>query len=392
MADTFTSGRATDWLSAQLEEAADTLAARWISALVDLPAISTAALFDTRHTLSQLRNLLTYIAEHLRRPDGVEMATNREALTCAAELGELRFAQRASVHQLLRDYQMLEELIEEFFDERVRESAPPLPAPDVLRVTRRLTHAIRTLQQQTIDTFISRFTATIERQNTQLLSFGRTVAHEIRQPLSVLQVTTHVMPVRPGDVETTRLIDVMDRNIARLAEVAARLERAAMYELETDLKPNELTVNLTALVDVVAARLSDAARSRGVRVSVDAALPTLHVDQSRMELVFLNLIANAIKHADPAKPSRFVRIEAVPDAPVPTVLVLDNGVGISPKRVQHLFRELGRAHGYRDEGLADEGLGLGLSIVRECMDASGGTVRLDSAEGHGTTVTLTWGR
>ena len=68
----------------------------------------------------------------------------------------------------------------------------------------------------------------------------------------------------------------------------------------------------------------------------------------------------------------------MPDAPVPTVLVLDNGVGISPKRVQHLFRELGRAHGYRDEGLADEGLGLGLSIVRECMDASGGTVRLES--------------
>ena len=159
MADTFTSGRATDWLSAQLEEAADTLAARWISALVDLPAISTAAFFDTRHTLSQLRNLLTYLAEHVRRPDGEEMATNREAITCAAELGELRFAQRASVHQLLRDYQMLEELIEEFFDERVREAAPPLPAPDVLRVTRRLTHAIRTLQQQTIDTFISRFTA-----------------------------------------------------------------------------------------------------------------------------------------------------------------------------------------------------------------------------------------
>lgn len=389
MRDTSLPEPAAAWLGSRLKHANGALAARWLEGLVHLPAIS-APDGASGKLLAHLPELISELADHLRGPETEDIGRNRSVMRQATQLGELRFEQRASIHQLLRDYQILSDLLEDFLLHEVEQVDPPLAADDVVRVMSRVTHAVRTLQRQTIDTFISKYTATIERQNTQLLAFGRTVANEIRKPLGVLQLMSSLMPVPTGDTESTYLVDVLDRNVRRLADVATRLERLAHSELEIDVVPDEQTVNLTALVDQVVKGLRQAATARGVRCVVDSELPLLDVEPARTELVFLNLIANAIKHSDPAKSSRVVEILSVAGVPQPTVLVRDNGVGMSPRRVQHLFREFDRTHDYRDRDLDGQGLGLGLSIVRECMDACGGTVRIESTEGEGTTVTLTW--
>jgi signal transduction histidine kinase len=72
--------------------------------------------------------------------------------------------------------------------------------------------------------------------------------------------------------------------------------------------------------------------------------------------------------------------------------VRDNGVGIPADRLQNIFREFVRAHAQRDNERGARGLGLGLAIVRECMDAANGSVRVESREGVGTTFKLTWPR
>jgi signal transduction histidine kinase len=113
------------------------------------------------------------------------------------------------------------------------------------------------------------------------------------------------------------------------------------------------------------------------------------MDPARAELIFSNLIANAIESADDTKPHRYVEIErAAGDDPA--VIIRDNGLGMAPARVQMVFREFVRAHSQRHDELPARGLGLGLSIVRECMDHSNGFVRVDSFEGRGTTFKLTW--
>ena len=129
-------------------------------------------------------------------------------------------------------------------------------------------------------------------------------------------------------------------------------------------------------------KLEEMAPARDVRIQVDSELPVLGVDIGRTEIVFVNVIANAIKYSDPAKAARVIEVVSVRDAAQPTVIVRDNGVGIPSRRVQHLFREFARAHAHRDRDLRGQGLGLGLSIVRECMDAAGGSVRLESEEGQ----------
>ena len=78
------------------------------------------------------------------------------------------------------------------------------------------------------------------------------------------------------------------------------------------------------------------------------------------------------------------------DARAPTVVVCDNGIGIPRDRLDAIFRQFVRAHAERDLELGAHGLGLGLAIVRECMDACRGTVSVESVEGVGTTFTLTW--
>jgi len=90
---------------------------------------------------------------------------------------------------------------------------------------RDLTQAVRVVQEQTLEAFVAHCSESIQRQNIQLGSFGQLVAHEMRQPLSVLQVMPAVLPIRAGDVELLRLVDMFDRNVRRLADVAARLER-----------------------------------------------------------------------------------------------------------------------------------------------------------------------
>jgi signal transduction histidine kinase len=115
--------------------------------------------------------------------------------------------------------------LEELLLEHVVNADAPLTRMAVEGIVRDLTQAVRVVQEQTLEAFVAHCSESIQRQNIQLGSFGQLVAHEMRQPLSVLQVMPAVLPIRAGDVELLRLVDMFDRNVRRLADVAARLER-----------------------------------------------------------------------------------------------------------------------------------------------------------------------
>ncbi len=386
----FTPEPAAGRLASRVQAETAALATKWLDEVVKISVASGAEVFPAREILHDIPEFIAEIAQRLRSPDTEPISSNSSVMRSAAELGRIRFRQRATVHQLLREYQVLADLLEEFLLAEVANMEPPMAAAEVGRAMHRVTQSLRVLQQQTVDTFVAIYTDAIERQNAQLIAFGRLVGQEMRQPLGVLQVMSGVLPVREGDVEFTHLVDVFDRNVRRLADVAARLERLSHVGGEATLMPLQQQIALSQVVASVVEKLSDMAQARNVDIQVDPELPVLEVEMGRTEIVFLNLIANAIKYSDPGKPARLVEVASVHDAPSPTVIVRDNGVGITARRVQHLFREFARAHAHRDRDLRDQGLGLGLSMVRECMDAAGGAVRLESEEGQWTEVTLSW--
>ena len=144
------------------------------------------------------------------------------------------------------------------------------------------------------------------------------------------------------------------------------------------------------MVQDVAGQLREMADARAVVFEVDPQLPTFAADAGRVELVVMNLLANAIKYSDPAKTPRVVRIEHDASVAHLRVVIRDNGIGIPKSKLDLIFDQFVRVHAHLDDELGAQGLGLGLSIVRESMEAMGGVVGVESTEGHGTTFILEW--
>jgi signal transduction histidine kinase len=377
-------------LSARLAEEHTTLAQRWLERLETLLLVEPREVFPSPQMLDHIPALILEVAEYLRAPEGQEIAANTAVMAKATELGLLRFDQRASVHQLLREYQIFAEILERFFADEVLLLGSRADASAAVRAISRATQAVRVLEQQTVDAFVTRYTEMIERQTAQLRNFSRLLSHEIRQPLSVLQVLSRLIPMQQTDPESARLVQTLERNVIRLAEVAGMLERLARLTRRTEAAPNEQRVDLGAVAQDVAKQLADMALARDVTIEIDDALPVLLADAGRVELVMMNLLANAVKYSDPSRDGRAVRVRLASTPSEARIQIADNGIGIPKSKLDVIFDQFVRVHAHLDDELGAQGMGLGLSIVRECMDAMGGTITVESSEGRGTTFTLGW--
>src|SRR5688572_19071538 len=312
---------ASNSLADKLRGAQRDLAEQWLNDLRAILPVATQDVFPGTQLLDHIPELITEIANYVGRPDNEAIAANTLVMTKAAELGELRYQQRASVHQLLREYHLLGMVLEGFVTREVKKMGSEVDAVEALEVVCRVSEGIRILQQQTVDTFVTKYSATIERQTEQLRAFSTLISHEIRQPLGVLQLVSRVIP--KGDPKTAELLETLDRNVVRLGDVAGKLER--LSRLSRSDSPAEQEIELSSLAGDVARQLTEMAAARGVRLEVDPDLPRLLVDPGRTELALVNLIANAIKYSDPDKADRYVLVRASAESPH-AMAVEDNGI------------------------------------------------------------------
>jgi signal transduction histidine kinase len=377
------------WLATRLRARSQDLAQLWLDRVNDMLVSSKDKDIPPRQVLEHILNLIQEIADYITQPYEAQVAGPTWAVRKAVQLCELRYTRQTSAHQLLHEYQILGEVLEDFCQQELAATQPPVDALTAVRVVSRVLRRVRFVQQQTLEIFVSKYADTISEQTEQLRQFSRLVSHEIYRPLGVLQVMTKALTVKDEDVDSVRMMDIFTRSVAHLTEITGKLERLVRIARASTAESAEQRLNLSMVAADVVEQLADMALARGVDVRVHEPLPVVHIDAVCAELIFVNLIANGIKYSDPDKSRRFVEIVSVKGEPQPRVAVRDNGVGIPADRLQHLVKEL--VEPVR-EGVDSSacGLGLGLSVVRECMDDVGGRVLVDSREGVGTTFTLTW--
>jgi signal transduction histidine kinase len=220
------------------------------------------------------------------------------------------------------------------------------------------------------------------------------VSHELRQPLGTLIYAMPLLKVEAerGDRERSQhLLAVMERNVVKLMQLMEQLEALSRLQTRQPDAPDMQRIEVASVAWEVARQLREMADARGVDIRIEEPLPALIVDRARLELILVNLISNGIKYSDPDKAVRFVSVDSVPcdDARLACIAVRDNGLGIPEESLSTIFRRFVRAHAGRDSELGVRGSGLGLAIAAECAEAVGGSIRVESRVGQGTSFLVT---
>jgi signal transduction histidine kinase len=376
------------------------LAGRWLARLRELLTVAANDVFPSEQLLDHIPSLVDEIAGYLAAPADEAIAANAAVMDKARELGTLRHRQHASAHQLLHEYEILAEILESFLVEETERLNLHPSVKECFDVQRRLTGAVRVLMRTTIDTFIGAYTTTIQDQAERIKAFNRAASHELRSPIGTLRFASALLEhdaVRQDPPRLAKVVATVKSSTDRLAWLVENLQRIARISDVVDV-PSEQLVDLSALGLEVARQLEEMANARQVEVRIEPGLPTLVADPARLELVLLNLVANAIKYSDPKK-TAFVevaharrQVDAVVDGGAPetfTLQVRDNGLGIAEADQPAIFDRFFRAHAHRDQELGVSGTGLGLAIVIDCVQALGGAIRCESQTGEGTTFFIT---
>ncbi len=223
----------------------------------------------------------------------------------------------------------------------------------------------------TLNSMLDRLEASRSRQRT----FVADAAHELRSPLASMQTQIEVAERRG---EGTELVSDLQAEVTRMASLVEDLLVLARLDSDTPRQQEPEPVALGPLVSDVVRRHAGARVRVTAPVVGEADLLVLgHRDDLRR--VLGNLVDNAVRHADTAV---VVRVEAA--GRDVDVIVTDDGAGIPEadrEKVFDRFTRLDEARG-RDAG----GSGLGLAIVRELVQRTGGSLRLEDAPGGGLAV------
>jgi signal transduction histidine kinase len=232
-----------------------------------------------------------------------------------------------------------------------------------------------------------------EAERTQLLTelqeavrvrdtFLAIAAHELRTPLTSLQLQIHLLKRADRTIGGTGLADELDTAIATIARQVTRLDVLIKNLLEVvhltsgAIHVARERVDLTNVVHDVVTVLGPLNQSQSeIVVDVHEGIVGLW-DRPRLESVVENLVSNALKFGE-GKP---VAISASCDGSMARIAVADQGIGISPEQQERIFQKFERAVSERHYG----GFGLGLWVVRQIVEAHGGTVRVTSQPGEGS--------
>jgi two-component system phosphate regulon sensor histidine kinase PhoR len=225
----------------------------------------------------------------------------------------------------------------------------------------------------------------LRRLETVRRDFVSNLSHELRTPLASLRALAETL--QDGALEdppaARRFVDQIQIEVDALTQMVNELLELSKIEsgrFSLDRSP----VAAYDLLDSAAQRMQLQAERADLTLRVECAndLPNVQIDSQRLEQVLVNLIHNAVKFT---RPGGEIVLSAEPDDGSIRFAVHDTGVGIPVDEVSRIFERFYRV----DKSRTGNGTGLGLSIAKHIVEAHGGRIWAESAEGRGSTFYFT---
>lgn len=238
-----------------------------------------------------------------------------------------------------------------------------------------------------IDTRRAKALHNIEYTN-KMATIGRmaaSVAHEINNPLAIINEKAGLLkdmvtfnPDHPQREKTLKVIESIHHSVERCSLVTHRL---LGFGKRMDVR-KEL-IDLEKLMLEVVGFIGNEAEHRNININYNfpPGLPPIESDRGQLQQVFVNIVNNAIAAVEDG--GRIDLEGAMVKDKVVTVAITDNGKGIKPENLKHIFEPFFSTKG-------EFGTGLGLSITRDIISKLGGQIYVESEVGEGTRFLITF--
>jgi PAS domain S-box-containing protein len=215
--------------------------------------------------------------------------------------------------------------------------------------------------------------------------FLATVSHELRTPLNAVVGWSRLLNSGQLDADGTKhAVEVIERNAASQRQIIEDLldvSRIVAGKLRISTQPVDLLLSIHGAIDAV----QPAAEAKEIKIATHVAAPDaiVRADSERLQQVFWNLLANAVKFT-PAGGTVDVYLER--NGSLAEIRIEDTGPGVPEEFLPRIFERFSQADGSstRKHG----GLGLGLAIVRHLVELHGGTVSAANREAGGAVLTV----
>jgi two-component system, OmpR family, sensor kinase len=235
-----------------------------------------------------------------------------------------------------------------------------------------------------IGSLIASFNQTLERLENLFTSQRRLLAdvsHELRTPLTVIKGSADLMRrMKQLDEESLSSIEQEAGRLTRLVGGLLLLAQAESGKLSLDLKPVEMDTLLLEVFQEM--RVLAGGKLHMKMAEIDQA--QVHGDRDRLKQVLLNLAGNAIQYT-PAGGDVIMGLAKIGEQV--RIIVRDTGPGIPAEDLPFIFERFYRAEKSRTRSRIS-GFGLGLSIAQWIIENHGGTIKVESKEGEGTTFAI----
>jgi signal transduction histidine kinase len=213
------------------------------------------------------------------------------------------------------------------------------------------------------------------RMEDELRGYADIVAHDLREPLSGIAIHVAWLERHADEPPAPEVLRLLRAAADRAREL---IDAVQVYARVGELRREQ--VALDRLMAEVAEDLRPTLKAAGARLDFGD-LPELYADPRQMRRVLQNLVGNAIKFRAEEPPR--VEVSARPDSQEWIVTVRDNGIGVRPQDARRIFGMFSRVSPSAD------GLGIGLAVCRRIVDAHGGRIWVEAAEGGGSAFRFT---